>query len=365
MSVIVALFIGLINSAEEILKDQKLLKREAFIGLSKTAYLLAKMNVLFLLSFIQMLSFVWVGNSVLQIKDMNWSFFLVLWSTACFSNMLGLFISSLFQTRAAVYITIPFLLIPQILLAGAVLEYDNLNKWFTTNKNVPAIGNSMVSRWAYEAMVVKLFKDNRFEQNFYKLDVDINRYSYIQNFYIPKIQELLYSGGSNELRYEDNRIWNNTILTGAQELSSIMDFDTGIELKSPVNETNLEDFIVVAKSRSSKLLDSLRIVRDAITDDMGDSIYTYLYDHYYNKNLAALVLNDETTVKILYANGKFIRRFRPIYDLPDSKFGIAHFYAPYKNIGSWKFSTLNFNVVIIWLFSLLFFVLVRMSLKRL
>ena len=364
MSVIVALFIGLINSAEEILKDKKLLKREAFIGLSKTAYILAKMKVQFTLSFIQMLSYVWVGNSVLQIEEMTWPFFLILWSTACFSNLLGLFISTIFQTRAAVYITIPFLLIPQILLAGAVLEYDNLNKWFKTNKNVPAIGNSMVSRWAYEAMVVKLFKDNQFEKNFYELDVDINHYSYIQNFYIPKIQELLYTDRSIFKTAEDSAKLHQAFLHSRAKLSSLLKLDKKFRLNSSVNILDMEEFILAARTQTALLLDSLRLARDQKTEEMGDSTYYNQYTHYYNKQLANLVFCDDMTAKTLYSNGKFIRRFRPIYDMPENRYGLAHFYAPFKLIGNWKIPTPIFNMGIIWLFSISLFLFTRIKLTN-
>ncbi|MCU0410613.1 MAG: ATP-binding cassette domain-containing protein, partial [Bacteroidales bacterium] len=48
MSVIVAIFMGLTVSAEEIIKDRKILKREAFLNLSWNSYLLSKIGVQFL-----------------------------------------------------------------------------------------------------------------------------------------------------------------------------------------------------------------------------------------------------------------------------------------------------------------------------
>ena len=49
MSVIVALFMGLTVSAEEIIRDRKILKREAFLNLSRSSYLLSKVTILFTL----------------------------------------------------------------------------------------------------------------------------------------------------------------------------------------------------------------------------------------------------------------------------------------------------------------------------
>ena len=62
MSVIVALFMGLTVSAEEIIRDRKILKREAFLHLSRSSYILSKISILFILSAIQTFTFVFVGN---------------------------------------------------------------------------------------------------------------------------------------------------------------------------------------------------------------------------------------------------------------------------------------------------------------
>ncbi|HMT67914.1 MAG TPA: ATP-binding cassette domain-containing protein, partial [Bacteroidales bacterium] len=70
MAVIVAIFMGLTVSAEEIIKDRKILKREAFLNLSWNSYLLSKICVQFLISAIQAASFVAVGNTVFGIRGM-------------------------------------------------------------------------------------------------------------------------------------------------------------------------------------------------------------------------------------------------------------------------------------------------------
>ena len=46
MSVVVSLFLGMSVSAEEIIKDQKILKRETFLNLSRSGYLLSKILIL-------------------------------------------------------------------------------------------------------------------------------------------------------------------------------------------------------------------------------------------------------------------------------------------------------------------------------
>ena len=98
MSVIIAIFIGLTVSAEEIIKDRKILKREAFLNLSWSGYLLAKITVLFVISAIQALTFVLVGNLIIEVRGMFFEYWLVLFSAWCFANVMGLIISDSFKT---------------------------------------------------------------------------------------------------------------------------------------------------------------------------------------------------------------------------------------------------------------------------
>ncbi|MCK4993267.1 MAG: ABC transporter permease, partial [Bacteroidales bacterium] len=107
MALIVSLFLGLIVSAEEIFKDRKILKREKFLHLSRSAYLLAKIRVLVIISAIQAITFVLVANSILGIREMTFVYWLALFSTAVCANMIGLVISSAFSSAVTIYIVIP------------------------------------------------------------------------------------------------------------------------------------------------------------------------------------------------------------------------------------------------------------------
>ena len=108
MCVLVALFIGLMVSAEEIIRDRKILKRESFLNLSKGGYLLSKIAILLFISLIQTWSFVLIGNYILEIRSMNFDYWIILFSTSFFANMLGLNISSSFNSVVTIYILIPF-----------------------------------------------------------------------------------------------------------------------------------------------------------------------------------------------------------------------------------------------------------------
>lgn len=110
MSVIVATFMGLSISAEEIIKDRTILKREKFLRLSRSSYLTSKIIYLFAISGIQTLLFIAVGNSIIQVgAGMFFIWWSVLWAISFLANLTGLILSQSMNSVVAIYITIPLL----------------------------------------------------------------------------------------------------------------------------------------------------------------------------------------------------------------------------------------------------------------
>ena len=82
---------------------------------------------------------------------------------------------------------------------------------------------------------------------------------------------------------------------------------------------------------------------------MGEDQFINMRAKNYNENLANFVLNRLATNKIYDADDKFIQKADPIFMAPGSKFGRAHFFAPYKQIGNLKIETLIFNMIAVWI----------------
>ena len=168
MAVIVAVFIGLTMSADEIIKDRSILKRESFLNLSRSSYLLSKISILFIISAYQALTFTIIGNFVLEIKGLNFEYWLILFSTWAAAVLIGLNISDGFKTSVAIYIMIPFLIIPQIILSGIIVRYEKLNPTITTPGIIPWYGEVITARWSYEALAVEQFTSNEYMKPLYK-----------------------------------------------------------------------------------------------------------------------------------------------------------------------------------------------------
>jgi ABC-type multidrug transport system ATPase subunit len=171
MAILVALLVGLTISAEEIYKDQKILKREKFLKLSRFSYLISKIIILFSISLIQSLLLCVVGNLILGVPGNFIPLYVMIFSVFCSANIIGLILSSTFNSPVTIYIIIPLIIIPQMLLGGAMFRFSKINSFFGgSNHSVPPISTCMVSRWAYEGIMVNEFKNNKFEKNIFTLD---------------------------------------------------------------------------------------------------------------------------------------------------------------------------------------------------
>jgi len=368
MSIIVALFIGLTVSAEEIFRDRKILEREKFLNLSRLSYLFSKINLLFIISAIQTLSFVLVANAILEVRGMLFRHWIILFSTACFGNLLGLNISAGMRSVISIYILIPLLLVPQLLLGGAMIPFDDLHKGLTKKIYVPIIGDIMTTRWAYEAICVEQFRSNRFEKPFFQYDMEISQNNWYSSFLLPmlkvKVDECLKAGRDPEYRdYTENNF--RKINYHIDELAEI----SGIKPGSWISFVNYSRFNDITGDDVKLYLDSLKrafklkenrlnlqldSVKTIKAKQIGETEFLKLREKDYNERLADIVLNWRTPGKIYETEKKFIQKADPIFMKPGSKYGRAHFFAPYKQIGNLKISTLLFNVVVIWLMILVF-----------
>jgi hypothetical protein len=267
-----------------------------------------------------------------------------------------------------------------LLLGGAMIKFDDLHKSISRKIYVPVIGDAMVTRWSYEALMVEQFKGNKFAKPFFEYDMEISRTGWYNSFLIPtlkvKVNECRTAGRNPD--YEELvRINFRKINYHIRELSS----ETGILPGSWISDLNYSGFTDFACDQAKVYLDSLatavriksRVFSDrkdslvrSITGRMGESEFQELKEANYNESLANFVLNRLSTFKIFDSEKKLIQKSDPVYMKPGSKYGRAHFYAPYKQIGKIRIDTLLFNVIAIWIMTTALFVTLYLNvLKRL
>lgn len=368
MSVIVALFMGLTVSAEEIIRDRKILKREAFLHLSRFSYILSKISILFIISAIQTFTFVLVGSYILEMNGTILHHWLILFSTACFANLLGLNISSGFDSAVTIYILIPLLLIPQLILSGVVVKFDKLNPAIGNTATVPFVGDLMASRWAFEAAMVTQFKDNDYEREFYPYDKAMMNSDYKKVYFIPQLETKLQfclnniSSSKPEVREKMER----NLLLIRNEI--------GRELKVVnhqrydwMDKLTAERFDSAAFNDASSFLGALKKfytnrfnnadkqkemkIRARTSSREDEKKFAAYREAYHNDAVTELVKNIAETHRIIEKDGKLIQKIYPIYKDPDPDHTVdfdAQFYMPAKHFLNRNVDTLYFNTGVIW-----------------
>lgn len=378
MSVVVALFFGLTLSAEEIFKDRKILKREQFLHLSRTSYLFSKIMVLFSISAVQTLLFLMVGHFILEIPLTEVRYWLILFSISCYANVLGLNISASFNSAVTIYILIPLLIIPQLLLSGVVIEFDKFNPKVTKPIGVPLMGNIMASRWAFEAYMVTQYKDNPFEKQFYELDKIIAQAEYKRIYLIPELESKLsycmvnrgqwrntdHQGINNALLILRNEITNELTQIGGSTFDDLDKLTVGRFDSTAYKHT--QQFLSTVRNvyllRQNKAMKEVEELKEFMTDTPQKlANYEKLRSTYQNKSVADAVKNINTMHRIVEYDGKLIQKLYPIYmdeHKPRNPLDFsANLYQPSKHFAGVIVDTLYFNLAVIWGMTLVLYII--------
>lgn len=376
MSVVVALFLGLNVSAEEIIKDRKLLKREKFLNLSRSSYLNSKIVILFSISAIQTLSFVLIGNSILEIKGLTLSYWAILFSTACFANILGLNISSGLNSVVSIYILIPLILVPQLLFSGVIVNFDKLHKNIASDDYVPIIGDMMASRWSFEALAVNQYMNNDYEAKVYDFEKAISQSSFFSTALIPELVDVnnrcktaFESNDSLSLNYNTNLLQTEMNRISDEFPLASKTLSINLSNYSLVKYDSLLKALFITKKELNKTYKTYRRLKDDRLETLsrqlgGKDELIKFKEKYYNEALSNKLLKRNELTQIKFTGKHYIQKRHPVYHFPVSKYGRAHFYAPVKNVFGLKIATPVFNVIVMWLSSGFFYFTLYYDLLR-
>ncbi|MEO5979455.1 MAG: ATP-binding cassette domain-containing protein [Chryseolinea sp.] len=386
MSVVVALFFGLTMSAEEIFRDRKILKREEFLHLSRASYLTSKVTVMFAISAIQTFLFILIGNTILEIPLTEVRYWLILFSCSCFANMLGLNISAAFDSAVTIYILIPLLVIPQLLLSGVVISFDKFNPKVGKPIGVPFVGEVMASRWAFEAFMVTQFKDNPFQKQFYDLDKVVKEAEYKKTYFIPSLESKLAYCLNHRSEWQNpnaNKMVNSLTVLQNGIKNELKAFNDNIFPEIDQLMIGRVDSVVLGKT--TKFLTQLKqfyshkmdkaagerekLVAGLTSTPSKAAIYELEKTRYVNKAVSEMVENLSAPTRILEYDGELVQKAYPIYSddhKPSNQLDFsANFYQPTKYFLGFDINTLYFNVGVIWSMTVVLFITLYLdALKR-
>src|SRR6266571_2091016 len=242
LGLIVAMFLGLTNSADDIIRDRPVLQRERNIKVRLSYYVISKTITLGVFALVQCVLFVLIGNFALQIRGMFWIDLAIMFLTAMSGVALGLVISSLVADPKTAANIVPLVLIPQIIMGGALIKYADMNRnlallyslshWFSehpsTDKTiksesklqVPFVCQFIAMRWSYEEMIVAQAKLNPLTRR--------------QDRANDEIQQLAPKANTPEQRARLNDLKDVLALLSGLEGRSAKEIDHYLKLVDPV-----------------------------------------------------------------------------------------------------------------------------------
>lgn len=359
MSVLASLFFGLIISCEDIFRDKRIVSRETSIGLSLKSFYNAKFLFLITLSAIQTIAFIIPGVLILELKGVTIALWLVLFILSLSGNLLGLILSSTLKSVVAIYILVPFLLIPQILFSGVVVSFDNLNSKLAASDHVPLVGETMMSRWAMEASIVHFYKNNRYHKPFFNIDLRESELRFRLLHLIPELNHMV-SG----LRENPQDITNNdkeTIANGLQLLQRDQKLPNPDYIYTPWTDNSvfqLSDYLADARQSISQQYTNTRHKRDKLSQSLypnteeGREFMNTNRDKYFNRAIDDLVKNKHYPAALVRKGNRFIQKADPVYQIYPSAIGRSHFLAAYKRIGDSYIETYWYNIIIMLLMTI-------------
>lgn len=354
MSIIVATFIGMSGSAEEIIRDRALLKREKFLRLSYGSYIWSKIVFVALLSLIQTLLFILIGNSIMGLHGLFGTWWLILFMTAFLANLTGLLLSQCLNSIVAIYISIPLLLIPQILLCGLVVSFSDLTPKSTTG-NVPLIGDIIPSRWSYEALAVTSYTDNLYERPFFQIDKTRQENQFYNRAFLYELQSQLEMMKEEEKRGEKVNPSHERIIHA--NLPILTEFCGMDSYSGDGSYHSLFDYLKQAEAILAKRSNKATLKKDAmiasIIKQQGKESFLELKRQNHNNKLEEFVTGADQLRILDIVDDHLVPRSATIFLTPQSPCGRAPFYSGEKRLGNWHIKTLWFNMGVILLMCLL------------
>ena len=354
MAVIVAMFTGMSGSAEEIIKDRALMKRERFLNLSYSSYIWSKIVYMAGVSLIQTFLFIIVGNTIMGLHGLFWTWWLILFVTAFLANLTGLLLSQCLNSVVAIYISIPLLLIPQILLCGLVVSFTDLAPKSTTG-NVPLIGDLIPSRWSYEALAVTSFTDNEYEARFFETDKEKYETQFYNMGYLYELQSQLETMKDEQTHGKEVKPEHMEVIR--TNLPLVTEFCGMTAYQGDNSYESLNDYMKEAESILSKRSNKISLKADAQVVDFirqhGKEALVQLKRDNYNLKLEDVVVGADQQRMLDVVGNHIVPRTGIVFLTPLNHIGRAPFYSSEKILGSWHIKTLWFNIAVLLLMSII------------
>ncbi len=265
-----------------------------------------------------------------------------------------------------------------MILSGSIFSFDKINGWFGNDEKVPIVADFMASRWAFEALAVKQFKDNKYQTLFYDYEHLEAVANYNMVYVLPvlddKITRLQESSLSakevaSDLQLIKNELQIRKRLLGITSTDSLKKLCSGKDLRK--NLILLDDMVKKLEGKYHEIYNNASEHKEQFLFKMemsNQELFTSLRDDYYNESLEDLVRNKTAAKKYVITASAIVPKTDPIYFNPDKISGDLSyrtaFFSPSKQIGGKYFDTFWFNLCFVWTLTVLMFLVLYLDIFR-
>lgn len=144
-----SIWLGLLNSVQEICKEKVILQKEHMADLKLSSYLLSKFIVQGIIAFIQATLLVGIFQKIVGSSENSilingyWDIQFVSFLSILAAASTGLFISAVVKNSNIAMSVIPLILVPQLLYSGMLFKLDEITDF---------VSNFVLCRWTVEAL---------------------------------------------------------------------------------------------------------------------------------------------------------------------------------------------------------------------
>jgi hypothetical protein len=296
---------------------------------------------------------------------MMFEYWLVLFSCWAGANMLGLVISDSFKAVVTIYILIPLLVIPQIILSGVLVKFEKLNPDISSPVSIPIYGEFITARWGYEALAVNQFINNNYEKSFYLYEKEMSKASFKKDYWNVEVKGSLDNIVNDLEKGVTSNEFKDDLLLVSNEIRKQLALTP--EIKFPYSDQITPDkitpeiasaamtYVETIRKNYVNLYNDASNRKELVKSKMaGDNLQNFLKlrDTYFNKSLEEFVKDKNETTKTIVYKGELIQKLDPIFMDSKNKMILAHFYAPEKQIFGMKVDTYIVNVIVLWIMTL-------------
>jgi len=267
-----------------------------------------------------------------------------------------------------------------MLFCGVLVKYDKLHKSLTNYEYVPLIGNMMTSRWSYEPLAVQQFKKNEYQKLFFDVEQKKSDADYLSAYLVFELKKELdelnrsKDGGADPETIQSKlQILNAQLAKMRQLVPQLAPFepyqaDEGMFSDSTEQAilSYLDEVTHVNNAIAGRANKEKEVINKALIKRFGDDVEQVqsFINTYNNESLNNMVLNKNVVQKVDIKNDRMIRKHHVGYMKPTSRFGRAHLYAPIKRIGNLEIDTLWYNMLVVWIYTLLLYITLYYDLLR-